>query len=173
MTVQITVRRPGQHDARPVVVIKNQRLLGSAGSQDGALYAQEYGWNIEFEALVAGIAAKFLQDFKPQREFCWIAENDGENVGSVMLVEGTKTAAKLRLLLVEPHARGNGSGGRLVQECLRFAREARYQKVMLWTNSVLVAARRLYEKCGFKMVDAQPHHSFGQDLVGETWELML
>ena len=147
--------------------------IGWIVSRHGALYAQEYGFNTEFEALVAEIAAAFLRNFNPRREFCWIAERNGENVGSVMLVEDRETVAKLRLLLVEPHARGHGVGGRLVQECLRFAREARYQKVTLWTNSVLLAARHLYEKGGFHVVDTQSHHSFGRDLVAETWELVL
>ncbi|MBV8120961.1 MAG: MarR family transcriptional regulator [Alphaproteobacteria bacterium] len=165
----------GRASVGPGYLLRPHRAgdLGWVVSRHGALYAQEYGLNVEFEALVAEIAAKFLRNFKPQREFCWIAETEGENVGSVMLVEDTDAVAKLRLLLVEPHARGHGIGSRLVQECLRFAREARYQRVSLWTNSVLLAARRLYEKSGFRMVDAQPHHSFGQDLVGETWELVL
>jgi DNA-binding MarR family transcriptional regulator/GNAT superfamily N-acetyltransferase len=147
--------------------------MGWVISRHGALYAQEYGWDIQFEAFVAKIAAQFLRNFNARRECCWIAEKDGENVGSVMLVDETQTIAKLRLLLVEPDARGLGIGARLVQECLSFAREARYQKVTLWTNSILVAARRLYEDAGFRMIDAQPHHSFGCDLVGETWELAL
>jgi DNA-binding MarR family transcriptional regulator/N-acetylglutamate synthase-like GNAT family acetyltransferase len=171
--IERVLNRRGAVGARYLLRPHRVGDMGWIVSRHGALYAQEYGWNIEFEALVAEIAAKFLQNFKPQREFCWIAETEGENVGSVMLVEGTDTVAKLRLLLVEPGARGQGIGGRLVQECLRFAREVRYQKVTLWTNSVLLAARRLYEKSGFQMVDAQPHHSFGQDLVGETWELVL
>ncbi len=147
--------------------------MGWITSRHGALYAQEYGWDMRFEALVAEIAAKFLNKFDPQRECCWIAERDEENVGSVMLVGETQSIAKLRLLLVEPDARGLGIGARLVQECLRFAREARYERVTLWTNSVLVAARRLYENAGFQMIEAQRHHSFGHDLVGETWELAL
>jgi DNA-binding MarR family transcriptional regulator/predicted GNAT family acetyltransferase len=147
--------------------------IGWIVSRHGALYAHEYGFNAEFEALVAEIAAIFLRNFNPRREFCRIAQHDGQTVGSVMLVEHSETIAKLRLLLVEPHARGHGIGGRLVQECVRFACQARYQKITLWTNSILVAARHLYQRSGFQMVDAQPHHSFGQDLVGETWELEL
>ncbi len=147
--------------------------IGWITARHGVLYAREYGWDLQFEALVAEVAAKFLREFKRERECCWIAEKDGETVGSAMLVEDSATIAKLRLLLVEPEARGHGIGARLVQECLRFARDARYQKVSLWTNSVLVAARRIYENAGFRMVDAQPHHSFGHDLVGETWELAL
>jgi DNA-binding MarR family transcriptional regulator/N-acetylglutamate synthase-like GNAT family acetyltransferase len=162
-------------DARAGYLLRPHRPgdMGWIISRHGALYAREYGWDIEFEALVAEVAAKFLRSFDRRRECCWIAEKDGGNVGSVMLVEDTQTTAKLRLLLVEPDARGLGIGARLVRECLRFAREARYEKVTLWTNSVLVAARRLYEGAGFRMIDAQPHHSFGHDLVGEIWELAL
>jgi DNA-binding MarR family transcriptional regulator/GNAT superfamily N-acetyltransferase len=147
--------------------------LGWVVSRHGALYAQEYGWDSGFEALVAEIASKFLREFDPQRECCWIAELDGANVGSVMLVEEGETVAKLRLLLVEPRARGLGIGARMVQECQLFARQAGYKKIVLWTNNVLIAARRLYQNAGFRMVEAQPHHSFGQDLIGENWELVL
>lgn len=147
--------------------------LGWITSRHGALYAEEYGWDAQFEALVADVAARFLTTFDPRREACWIAERQGENAGSVMLVAESAVTAKLRLLLVEPQARGFGIGAALVGECLGFARQAGYQAVRLWTNSVLVAARRIYEKAGFTMTEAQPHHSFGHDLVGETWELRL
>jgi DNA-binding MarR family transcriptional regulator/N-acetylglutamate synthase-like GNAT family acetyltransferase len=140
----------------------------------GSLYAQEYGWDERFEALVAQIAASFINNYQPGRERCWIAEVDGEIVGCVFLVQAdTEGVAKLRLLLVEPKARGMGLGTRLVQECIRFARRAGYKKLILWTNSVLVEARHIYEKTGFKLVAQEEHHSFGQDLVGETWEMIL
>ncbi len=162
-------------DDRANYLLRPHRVgdMGWIIARHGVLYAQEYGWDIRFEALVAEIAAKFVHNFNPRRECCWIAEKDGENAGSVMLVEETEVVAKLRLLLVEPDARGLGIGARLVQECLRFAGNVRYKKVILWTNSILVAARRLYQNAGFQMIDAQPHRSFGKDLVGETWELAL
>jgi DNA-binding MarR family transcriptional regulator/GNAT superfamily N-acetyltransferase len=147
--------------------------MGWVIGRHGALYAEEYGLNAEFEALVAEIVVKFIRNFDPEREYCWIAEKDRCNAGSVFLVAETEMAAKLRLLLVEPQARGLGIGERLVQECLRFARRARYRTVSLWTNSVLHAARRIYQRAGFRLIASQPHHSFGQSLIGETWELTL
>lgn len=147
--------------------------MGWVAHRHGVLYAQEFGWDEHFEALVAQIVADFINNFNPEREHCWIAEIDGEIVGSVFVVQSSQTVAKLRLLLVEPKARGLGLGTRLVEECIRFTRRRAYQKLMLWTNSVLLEARHIYEKTGFKLIAEEAHHSFGHDLIGETWELVL
>jgi len=147
--------------------------IGWVISRHGALYAQEYGFDRDFEVLVAEIAAKFITEFDHRRECCWIAEREDEPMGSVFLVKGSERTAKLRLLLVEPSARGLGIGARLVAECIRFARQSGYQEITLWTQSVLVAARHIYQAAGFRLTRSEPHHSFGQDLVGETWDLTL
>lgn len=147
--------------------------LGWIVHRHGALYAQEYGWGERFESLVAGVVGDFVRDLRPERERCFIAELDGEVVGSAMLVAGSEGIAKLRLVLVEPEARGLGIGRRLCEECLSFASTVGYQKVTLWTQSVLIAARRIYERSGFRLVRQEAHRSFGVDLVGETWEREL
>jgi DNA-binding MarR family transcriptional regulator/N-acetylglutamate synthase-like GNAT family acetyltransferase len=147
--------------------------IGWIVQRHGIIYAQEYGWNEQFEGLVAKIAADFLEAHDPKRERCWIAEREGQNVGCVFLVANTKTVAQLRLLLVEPRARGLGIGKRLVTECARFARHAGYRKIILWTNDVLAAARHLYQKADFRLIHEEPHQTFGVELVGETWELKL
>lgn len=148
--------------------------LGWVVHRQGAVYAEEYGYNEVFEALAAEIVAEFVQHLRPTKERCWIAEKDGEIVGSVFLVRKTDTVAKLRLLLVEPSARGLGIGSRLIDECVRFARQASYRKITLWTQSELLAARRLYKKAGFTLTAKKPHDSFGRKgLVAETWDLKL
>jgi GNAT superfamily N-acetyltransferase len=148
--------------------------LGWVVHRQGTLYAEEWGYNEEFEALTAEIVASFVQRLRPDKERCWIAEKDGEIVGSVFLVSKSKTVAKLRLLLVEPSARGQGIGSRLIDECVRFARQAGYKKTTLWTQSELLAARRLYKKAGFKLTAKKRHDSFGRKgLVAETWDLVL
>ena len=147
--------------------------MGWVVQSHGALYAREYGFDSSFEALVAEIAAKFLASFDASRERCWIAEIDGMQVGSIFLVRHSDDVAKLRLLLIDPAGRGQRLGHRMVGECVAFARACGYRRITLWTQSVLLAARSIYEKAGFRLVATEPHRSFGQDLVGETWELEL
>jgi len=147
--------------------------MGWVVQSHGALYASEYGFDSAFEALVAEIVAKFLGSFDASRERCWIAEIDGAQVGSVFLVRHSDDVAKLRLLLVDPAGRGQGLGQRLVTECIAFARTCGYRKITLWTQSILVAARKIYQDAGFVLVASEPHRSFGQNLVGETWEREL
>ena len=147
--------------------------LGWVVQRHGELYCKEYGYDERFEALVAGIAARFVETFDRRRERCWIAEREGKRLGAVFLVKQSPRVAKLRLLIVEPEARGMGLGRRLVRACVGFARAAGYGKVVLWTQSELEAARAIYIKTGFRLVRREPHRSFGKRLVGEYWELRL
>jgi DNA-binding MarR family transcriptional regulator/GNAT superfamily N-acetyltransferase len=170
------------------LLVKDQRRLppyilrphrpGDTGwivHRETAVYTEEFGWDETFETFVLRIAADFLENFDPRRERCWIAELEGQNVGHVFLVKDPHQpqTAKLRLLLVESCARGKGVGHALVKECISFARASGYRKVTLWTQSILVAAHRIYEQAGFRLVKEEPHHSFGKDLVGQTWEQEL
>jgi DNA-binding MarR family transcriptional regulator/GNAT superfamily N-acetyltransferase len=148
--------------------------IGWMIQKHGELYTAEYGWDASFEALAAEVGAQFLRAFDPARENAWIAELDsGERVGCVFLIRKSSTVAKLRVLIVDPRARGLGVGKALVQACIDFARAKGYRKITLWTNSILVAARGIYEKAGFKLVHSETHASFGQTLIGETWDLKL
>ena len=165
----------GRPQAKAPYVLRHHEPgdMGAVIRLHGAVYAREFGWDQTFEAVVAHIAAKFIERYDAKRERCWIAEVDGEVVGSVFLVKRSTTVGQLRLMIVDPKARGLGIGERLVSECVRFARQAGYRKVSLWTNSVLLAARHLYAKAGFRLVKKERHRSFGHDLIGETWELTL
>jgi len=166
----------GAPAARPQTALLREPAPGDIGwvvQVHGELYAREYGWNSDFEALVADIASQYLRKLKPEWERCWIAELDGERVGAVFVVRKSATVAQLRLLILSPKARGLGLGARLTDECLAFARAKGYRKMVLWTNSCLLAARGIYAARGFKLVKSEPYEGFGQQLVGETWELKL
>ena len=147
--------------------------IGWLIGQHGSYYSTTYGWDETFEGLAAEIAGTFLQNFDPKRERCWVAERDGKRVGAVILLKKTEDTAQLRMLIVKPEARGFGIGKRLVQECTRFARQAGYNKIMLWTDKGLDAARAIYEKEGYQLIKEEPHTSFGHDLIGQIWELEL
>jgi DNA-binding MarR family transcriptional regulator/GNAT superfamily N-acetyltransferase len=167
-----TVERLLGNAGAPAIVLRPHRPgdMGWVTSANAMLYAQEYGWDISYEALVGKITAEFIEKFDPARERCWIAELNGERVGSVFCVAKTNEIAKLRLLIIDPRARGLGLGKRLVEECMRFAKDSGYRRMTLWTQSILTAARGIYAKAGFELVAEEPHHSFGVDLIGETWE---
>jgi DNA-binding MarR family transcriptional regulator/GNAT superfamily N-acetyltransferase len=162
-------------DSPPLAILRGHRPgdMGWVVQSHGSLYASEYGFDSTFEALVAEITAKFLGSFDASRERCWIAEINGAQVGSVFLVRHSDDVAKLRLLLVDPAGRGQGLGQKLVTECVAFARQCGYRKITLWTQSILVAARNIYQDAGFVLVATEPHRSFGQSLIGETWEREL
>ena len=173
IAIEHTLEPPAREPAGFLLRSHRPGDIGWMVSRHGAIYAQEYGWDISFEALVAEIAAQFIRSYDPAREHCWIAEIGGEPVGSIFLVKASDEAAKLRLLLVDKKARGLGLGRALTEQCIRFARQAGYRSITLWTQSILLAARGIYQRAGFRRVSEQSHHSFGVDLVGETWELKL
>ena len=172
-TIERLLGVPRASPARAILREPRPGDMGWVVQSHGALYAGEYGFDSSFEGLVAEIAAKFLASFDASRERCWIADIDGAQVGSVFLVRHSDDVAKLRLLLVDPAGRGQGLGRRLVGECIAFARACGYRKITLWTQSILVAARRIYQDAGFVLVATEPHCSFGQSLIGETWEREL
>jgi DNA-binding MarR family transcriptional regulator/predicted N-acetyltransferase YhbS len=172
-TIEHALEPPTQKPAGFLLRSHRPGDIGWIVSRHGAIYAQEYGWDITFEALAAEITAQFIRSYDPSREHCWIAEIGGEPVGSIFLVRASDQVAKLRLLLVEKEARGLGVGRALTEQCIRFAREAGYSSITLWTQSILVAARGIYQRAGFQRIKEEKHHSFGVDLVGETWEREL
>lgn len=169
------VRNLLRSDSEAEVVVRELRPgdMGWVISRHGAVYWDEYRWDADFEGLVAKIVAEYHESFKSGRENAWIAEIDGARAGCVFCVERDAETAQLRILLVEPWARGHGIGRRLVDECMDFARKAGYSRMMLWTNDVLVSARRIYEAVGFRLVEEDRHHSFGHELVGQNWEVEL
>lgn len=174
MAAVAPVPAPRERAAAPIA-LRAHRIgdIGWIAHRQGLLYAEEYGWDASFEALVAEIAARFVREFDPKRERCWIAEQDGRIVGSVFVVRKSARVAQLRLLYAEPSVRGHGLGRRLVGECVSFARANGYRTLTLWTNDVLTAARRIYEAAGFVLVKQERHRSFGKSMVGQHWDLTL
>jgi DNA-binding MarR family transcriptional regulator/GNAT superfamily N-acetyltransferase len=164
-----------QREAQPQILLRppNVGEYGWVIERHGAIYSAEYGWDRSFEALVTTIVADYLRDHDSTREAAWIAEMSGEPVGCIFCLRRDDVTAQLRLLLVEPRARGVGAGSALIDQCVMFARDAGYRELVLWTNDVLVDARRLYERAGFQLIDEEPHHSFGANLVGQNWSLDL
>ena len=163
-------------ESKPGEIVLRAHRAGDMGwvvERHAAIYFEEWGWGAGFEALVAGITKEFLEKFDPAREHCWIAERDGERLGCVFVVNDGKWTARLRLLIVEPHARGTGLGRRLVEQCIAFARGKRYRKLALWTHANLAAARAIYRATGFRRVGTEAHSTFGPRVVGEFWELRL
>jgi len=173
--IRASLDAPRNSEATPAYILRPHQPgdMGWVVYRHGVLYTQEYGWNERFEALVARVAAEFLENFDPARERCWIAERNGEIVGSVFVVARSKTIAKLRLLLVEPSARGLGIGSRLVDEVIQFARRVGYKRIILWTQRELTSARRIYKAAGFRLASEEDHEMFGMPLRAETWEMQL
>jgi len=174
-SMDVIERVLGGHRERATYVLRPHRIgdMGWVVSRHGTLYAEEFGWNHEFEGLVAEIASKFIRDFDPVLERSVIAEKDGRPVGCAFVVRDSARVARLRMVLVEPETRGSGLGRMMVRECERFARETGYRKMTLWTHDVLVAARAIYASEGYRLVEEERYHKFGKDLVGETWEKAL
>jgi DNA-binding MarR family transcriptional regulator/GNAT superfamily N-acetyltransferase len=171
-----TIEQTLEPTQKPTAFLLRSHRPGDIGwviSSQAKAYAEEYGWDISYEALVAEICALFIRNYDPSREHCWIAEGGGEPLGSIFLVKGSDDVAKLRLLLVEKKARGLGVGRALVDQCIRSAREKGYREMTLWTQSILLAARGIYQAAGFRRIKEEPHRSFGVDLVGETWQMEL
>jgi DNA-binding MarR family transcriptional regulator/GNAT superfamily N-acetyltransferase len=175
--IENILAKPDAERNRQPYVLRPHRPgdMGWVVSREGAVYAEEYGWDDTFEALVARVVADFLTNFDAKRERCWVAEVGGESAGHIFLVKHPEQSetAKLRLLFVEPSARGMGLGHTLVSECIQFARTASYRRIVLWTQSILLPALAIYQRAGFRLISEEPHHSFGKDLVGQTWELEL